>query len=144
MLPVIHLRETSDLSNLESGTTSMDYLFDKQRFLSRMEKSCPQMRVYQDVEELKTIGTVTKTELIDPKKLPHAMTSRIAYSCREHIKEIRAPLGQISLIPLENLWRHLYVAKLHIYLISRKTSVNVRLTARYATTPWVSPTHSAI
>ncbi|KAH7410646.1 hypothetical protein BKA64DRAFT_638309 [Cadophora sp. MPI-SDFR-AT-0126] len=106
VLPVIHLRESSDLSNLESGTTSMDYLFDKQRFLSRMERACPQMRVYQDVEELNAMGIVTKTELIDPKKLPHAMTSRIAYSCREHIKEIRAPPGQISLIPLENLWRH--------------------------------------
>lgn len=111
VLPVIHLRQDSDLSNLESGTTSMDYLFDKERFLSRIGMACPQMRVYQDLEELESMGTVTKTELIDPKKLPHAMTSRIAYSCREHIKEIRAPPGEISLIPLENLWRHLYVAK---------------------------------
>ncbi|KAL2069416.1 hypothetical protein VTL71DRAFT_14095 [Oculimacula yallundae] len=106
ILPVIKLRKDDDLSNLESGTTSMDYLFDKDRFLSRMELACPQMRVYQDLRELESMGTVTKTELIDPKKLPHAMTSRIAYSCREHIKEIRAPPGQISLIPLENLWRH--------------------------------------
>ncbi|KAH6714165.1 hypothetical protein BKA61DRAFT_674777 [Leptodontidium sp. MPI-SDFR-AT-0119] len=106
VLPVIHLRQDSDLSNLESGTTSMDYLFDKERFLSRIGMACPQMRVYQDLEELESMGTVTKTELIDPKKLPHAMTSRIAYSCREHIKEIRAPPGEISLIPLENLWRH--------------------------------------
>ncbi|KAH7346260.1 hypothetical protein BKA65DRAFT_477475 [Rhexocercosporidium sp. MPI-PUGE-AT-0058] len=106
VLPVIHLRQDSDLSNLESGTTSMDYLFDKDRFLSRMEMACPQMRVYQDLEELESMGTVTKTELMDPKKLPHSMTSRIAYSCREHIKEIRAPAGEITLVPLENLWRH--------------------------------------
>lgn len=84
----------------------MDYLFDKQLFLSRMNTACPQMRLYEDIKEVETTGTVTKTELMDPKKLPHAITSRIAYSCREYIKKIRAPPGEISLIPLEKMWKH--------------------------------------
>ncbi|CZS94915.1 uncharacterized protein RAG0_04728 [Rhynchosporium agropyri] len=106
ILPVIKLRKEGDLSNLEGGTASMDYLFDKERFLSRMQLACPQMKVYQDLKELESMGIVKKTELVDPKKLSHPMTSRIAYSCRDHIKEIRAPPGQISLVPLGNLWRH--------------------------------------
>lgn len=106
MLPVINLRSEDNLSDLKSGTTQMSYLFDQDRFLFRMQNACPQMRVYKDLEELKSMGPVTQTELINPQDLPHGMTSRISFSAKDRIKEIRAPPDQISLIPFERVWKH--------------------------------------
>lgn len=107
MLPTISLRSEDNLSELESGTASLDYLFDQDRFLFRLHNACPRMTVYKDLDELRAVGPVTQTELIDPTALPHGMTSRIAYSAKDRIKEIRAPADKISLIPFERVWKHL-------------------------------------
>jgi hypothetical protein len=108
LLPVINLRSENDLSNLEDGTTSLDYLFDQNRFLSRMKATCPQMTIYKDLEELKALGPVTETYLIIPKHLPH-WPLLPAYSARTRIEEIRAPPGEITLVPFERVWRYLCV-----------------------------------
>ncbi|KAH8820195.1 hypothetical protein F5884DRAFT_39693 [Xylogone sp. PMI_703] len=105
ILPVINLRSTSNLSDLTSGTTSMDYLFDQDRFLSRMKKACPQMPIYKDVDELEKLGSVTEVEMIYPRKLPH-WPFMDAYSARPRVEQIKAPEGEISLVPFERVWQH--------------------------------------
>lgn len=105
LLPSINLRSVKDLSNLEDGTISMDYLFDQDRFLFRMETACPQMTIYKDLEELETFGPVTETDIIKPKELPH-WPFLAAYSAKPRVQEIRAPPGEISLIAFERVWRY--------------------------------------
>jgi len=83
----------------------MDYLFDQDRFLSRMETACPQMTIYKDLEELETFGPVTETDIIKPKELPH-WPFLAAYSAKPRVQEIRAPPGEVSLISFERVWRY--------------------------------------
>lgn len=108
IVPVINLRSESNLSDLENGTASMDYLFDQARFVSRLKTACPQMPIYTDLEEVKTVGQVTETEAIELRKLPHWPTS-LAYSARERVKELKSPPGKISLITFEHVWQYLSV-----------------------------------
>jgi len=83
----------------------MDYLFDEARFLSRLKSACPQMPIYQDLEELKELGPVRETKIIKIDKLPHWPLTPA--SVRGRVKELKAPAGQISLVPFERVWRYL-------------------------------------
>lgn len=83
----------------------MEYLFDEARFLSRLKDACPQMPVYRDLEELKKIGPVKETNLVEIDKISH--WPFIPASVRGRIKELKAPDGQISLVPFERVWRYL-------------------------------------
>ena len=106
ILPVINLRSESNLSDLESGTAPMSYLFDQDRFISRLKTACPKMPIYRDKEELEKVGPVTETEPIYPKKLPHWPTQP-AFEARTRVEQLRAPAGQISLIPFQRVWQYL-------------------------------------
>ncbi|RFU30229.1 hypothetical protein B7463_g6105, partial [Scytalidium lignicola] len=110
ILPVINLRSASNLSNLTSGTTSMDYLFDQDRFLSRMKNACPQMPIYKDLDELKKLGPVTETEMIYPRKLPHCPLIP-TYSAQSRVQELKAPKGEITLVPFERVWQHFPICR---------------------------------
>ncbi|KAH8602693.1 hypothetical protein B0O99DRAFT_531841 [Bisporella sp. PMI_857] len=110
ILPVINLRSHNDLSNLENGTAPVDYLFDQNLFLNRLGNACPRMPVYKDLDDLKTVGPVTETKLIHVGKLPH-WPGFPTLSARQRIEELRAPVGQISLVPFERIWRHFPVCR---------------------------------
>ena len=83
----------------------MDYLFDETRFLSRLKAACPQMPVYKDLEELKKVGPFKETQIIEIDKLPH--WPFVPASARSRVEELKAPNGQISLVPFERVWRYL-------------------------------------
>lgn len=106
ILPTINVRSENELSNLENGTAPMDYLFDQTRFLSRVEKACPQMVIYKDLDHLKSVGNVTETKLLDVNKLSHWPLTRVD-SARAEVQKLKAPSGNISLVPFENVWRQL-------------------------------------
>ena len=106
ILPTINLRSEGNLSDLESGTAPMSYLFDQDRFVSRLKTACPKMPIYRDIEDLEKIGPVTETEAIEPKKLPHWPTQP-AFEARTRVEQLKAPAGQISLIPFHRVWQYL-------------------------------------
>jgi hypothetical protein len=58
IVPTISLRSNDDLSLLESdGDTSLEYTFNRELFVSRLTAACPQMVIYDNVEN------ATKPEL---------------------------------------------------------------------------------
>jgi hypothetical protein len=107
ILPLINLRSNGNLSDLNNGIAGLDYLFDQDRFVSRLKSSCPQMPIYTSLEELQKLGPVITTETLEPRKLFHWFTSPAAYSARPRVQELKDPAGQISLIPFEHVWQYL-------------------------------------
>jgi hypothetical protein len=85
----------------------MDYLFDQTRFLSRLNSACPKMVVYKDLDDLKRVGPVTETDIVDVKKISHWFRDSV-YSVRTQVQQLKAPAGEITLIPFDRVWRHLY------------------------------------
>jgi len=63
------------------------------------------MLIYRDLEELKKIGPVTETKIIEIDKLPHWPFTPA--SVRGQVEELKAPDGQITLVPFERVWRYL-------------------------------------
>ncbi|KAG9240319.1 hypothetical protein BJ878DRAFT_526763 [Calycina marina] len=104
IIPVINKRSDNKLSNLTSGTASMNYLFDEERFLSRIQNACPQMPIHRDVNDLKLLGPVEKTEVFNVEKLPH--WPLIPASTRARVEELKGREGQITLVPFERVWRY--------------------------------------
>jgi hypothetical protein len=57
VIPRIHRRkstnETEDIRNeYETETVPFDYLFDREELVSRLKEACPQMRVYERLEDV--------------------------------------------------------------------------------------------
>lgn len=111
----------------------MSSLFDQDRFILRLKMACTQMPIYKNVEEIKTMGPVIITEAIEPRTLPHWPTQP-AFEARIRAKQLKAPAGQISLIPFEKVWQHLYV---HHSFHHQKAPLTI-YSAQYATIQWAS------
>lgn len=66
--------------------------------MHRMAKACPQLRLYENIEEVRELGPVTETELLTPRLLPH-WPGFPTLSVRSRVVELKAPQGQITLVP---------------------------------------------
>jgi hypothetical protein len=64
------------------------------------------MEIYSSVEELEKVGTVIETEVMDARKLPH-WPLQPAFEAKTRVDEIRAPAGQITLVPFQKIYQHL-------------------------------------
>jgi hypothetical protein len=52
-LPRIVLRNPTEISNIHTkNLTSMDYMFNKAHFVQSLELSCPQLRLYNNIDEI--------------------------------------------------------------------------------------------
>lgn len=108
--PAISLRAPDNLSDLKSGKLeSMDYLFDQARFLSRLKTTCPKMRVYQDIEEVKKEGAVMETGTLSVRDMHHFPDLRV-YSVRNEVQRLIAEAevrpGDFSLIPFKQVMQY--------------------------------------
>ena len=97
-MPTISRRSDGDLSDLRNATVGMDHIFDQERFVSRLKMACPQMKLYENVQELEKIGQVYETKLLrlwDYFQLP----AHPIVSIGTQVAKLKAPAGQITLIP---------------------------------------------
>ncbi|OIW22690.1 hypothetical protein CONLIGDRAFT_152788 [Coniochaeta ligniaria NRRL 30616] len=52
VVPSMALRNASDITDIETATeVPLDYMFDRQAFITRLSEGCPEMRIYDRVED---------------------------------------------------------------------------------------------
>jgi len=72
ILPTIRPRLSTNTSksvvHQYSDPGKIEYLFDKDRFLDRLEKGCPQMRIYENREMVERIGQVKSVKMVELKR----------------------------------------------------------------------------
>lgn len=67
-IPMIEIRNDSRLSELKSNIYApLDYLFDSEVFAQRLQKACPQMKLYNDITEVPNFGFASMPPVLDTK-----------------------------------------------------------------------------
>jgi hypothetical protein len=70
IMPRIQRRSEDDLANIfTTGFQPFEYFFDKAHFIHALNTSCPQMKVFDTVEEIPNAASVLKIEEFYPKDL---------------------------------------------------------------------------
>ncbi|KDN60288.1 hypothetical protein CSUB01_12579 [Colletotrichum sublineola] len=79
VMPRIFKRNDSDISHIRTGRRQeMEYLFDRQHFINSLRLSCPQLRLYNDTDEVyESLGPARTwslglfpESLVDEEKIP--------------------------------------------------------------------------
>ena len=64
IVPSLIRRDKSDLSHLLTGSmTGLEYMFNREHFVSSIQQACPKMHLYRDERELQLQGLVWKQKL---------------------------------------------------------------------------------
>ncbi|KAH9908327.1 hypothetical protein F4778DRAFT_344184 [Xylariomycetidae sp. FL2044] len=67
VMPKIRKRSETDLADLFTEFLPFSYMFNEQHFRDAFNKNCPQITIYDDVEEIPGVSDPPKIELITPK-----------------------------------------------------------------------------
>ncbi|KAI2622295.1 hypothetical protein GGR54DRAFT_629858 [Hypoxylon sp. NC1633] len=68
VVPKIRKRNETDLADLFTEYLPFDYMFDEKHFKDAFTTSCPQITLYNDVEDIPGVGSKPNIEHINPKK----------------------------------------------------------------------------
>lgn len=98
ILPSIYTSQQARTSQ-EDAALGLSHFFNETLFLSRLNTSCPKLRIYSDMQELENAGPVLRENQLHPSNLPHFSSFPVT-SVRNHVWKLAdTNMGAITLIP---------------------------------------------